>query len=64
MILKHISVKKLLDLKKQNIFRLAEEQSKSFKKECKNPACVNRRRNGSAYCQECSDINNVKLRNS
>lgn len=32
-----------------------ELQSKSFKKECKNIDCKNRRRERSAFCQKCSD---------
>ena len=29
--------------------------SKSIRGECKNETCTNKRRNGSAYCQKCSD---------
>ena len=27
---------------------------------CKNDTCLNKRRHGSAYCQECSDKHNSK----
>ena len=32
--------------------------SKSIRKECKNEKCKNTRRDGQAYCQECSDKHN------
>ena len=34
---------------------MIEYTSKSKRHECKNQKCSNKRRNGSAYCQECSD---------
>jgi len=35
--------------------------SKSMGKECKNEDCKNQRRDGSAYCQECSANHNQSL---
>ena len=29
--------------------------SKTKEGECKNPGCVDQRRDGSAYCKKCSD---------
>lgn len=39
---------------------MEEYTSKCIRNECKNEKCKNKRRCGSAYCQNCSDKHNKK----
>lgn len=56
----HLSIAQIQENNNRNVNRKPEEQSKSFKGECGNAGCSNQRRDGSAYCQSCSDLNKHK----